>query len=69
MLKRTTLQCETMILVGDLSPSLDEAVEANSRLDPSKTNFVKVVINLVYGTYLVSYLSNSYAIHAEKNGS
>jgi len=42
MLKDTTLQCETMILVGDLSPSIDEAVETNSRLDPSKTNFVKM---------------------------
>ena len=42
MLDKTTLSCLTMILVGDLSPFLDDAVEVNSRLNPKKTTFLKV---------------------------
>ncbi|XP_076811047.1 protein NDRG3-like isoform X2 [Clavelina lepadiformis] len=37
-----TLQCQTMILVGDLSPFVDDAVEVNSRLNPTKTTFLKM---------------------------
>jgi protein NDRG1 len=42
MSNSTTLNCETMILIGDLSPFLEDAVEVNARLDPSRTNFVKM---------------------------
>jgi len=38
----TTLKCDTLIMVGDLSPFVDEAVEMNSRLNPEKTTFLKM---------------------------
>nr|XP_026692341.1 protein NDRG2 isoform X3 [Ciona intestinalis] len=39
---KTTLKCQTLILVGDLSPFVDEAVEVNSRLNVKKTTFLKM---------------------------
>nr|XP_022342260.1 protein NDRG3-like isoform X3 [Crassostrea virginica] len=37
-----TLQCQTLLIVGDDSPHLDDAVELNGRLDPEKTDFLKI---------------------------
>nr|CAB3264243.1 protein NDRG2 [Phallusia mammillata] len=42
LIDKTTLSCQTIILVGDLSPFVDDAVELNSRLNPKKTTFLKM---------------------------
>lgn len=42
LVDKTTLSCQSFILVGDMSPFLDDAVEVNSRLNPKKTTFLKV---------------------------
>jgi len=42
LIDKSTLTCQSLILVGDLSPFVDDAVEVNSRLNPKKTTFLKV---------------------------
>jgi len=42
LFNQTTLRCETLVMVGDLSPFLDSSVEVNSRLNPQKTTFLKM---------------------------
>ncbi|XP_011451232.1 protein NDRG3 isoform X3 [Magallana gigas] len=37
-----TLTCQTLLIVGDDSPHLDETVELNGKLDPEKTDFLKI---------------------------
>jgi len=37
-----TLNCESLVMVGDYSPFLDDVVETNSRLNPEKTHFLKM---------------------------
>jgi len=44
LFNQTTLRCETLVMVGDLSPFLDSSVEVNSRLNPQKTTFLKILI-------------------------
>merc|ERR1739838_1014181 len=41
LFNQTTLRCETLVMVGDLSPFLDSSVEVNSRLNPQKTTFLQ----------------------------
>lgn len=36
-------RCQTLLIVGDDSPHLDETVELNGKLDPEKTDFLKVI--------------------------
>lgn len=38
----TTLQCPVLQLVGDGSPHIDETTDLNSKLDPSKSDWMKV---------------------------
>jgi len=42
LLNQCTLKCETLIMVGDDSPFLEDSVEVNSRLNPQKTQFLKM---------------------------
>ncbi|KAM8996790.1 protein NDRG3 isoform X1 [Pezoporus wallicus] len=37
-----TLKCPALLVVGDSSPAVDAVVECNSRLDPTKTTFLKM---------------------------
>lgn len=37
-----TIKCQTMLLVGDDSPFDDEVMEMNGRMDPEKTDFMKI---------------------------
>ncbi|XP_065442290.1 protein NDRG1 isoform X2 [Chrysemys picta bellii] len=38
-----TLQCPSLLVVGDSSPAVDAVVECNSKLDPTKTTLLKVI--------------------------
>ncbi|XP_074091049.1 protein NDRG2 isoform X1 [Macrotis lagotis] len=38
----TTLKCPVMLVVGDQAPYEDAVVECNSKLDPTKTSFLKM---------------------------
>ena len=38
----TSLKCSTLIITGDGSPWVDETVGLNSKLDPSKTSWMKI---------------------------
>ncbi|KAK3085407.1 hypothetical protein FSP39_002869 [Pinctada imbricata] len=38
----TKIKCRCMVIVGDDSPHLDEAVEMNARMDPQDTDFFKI---------------------------
>ncbi|XP_069508355.1 protein NDRG3 isoform X2 [Ambystoma mexicanum] len=40
--KTKTLQCPSLLVVGDNSPAVETVVECNSRLNPSKTTFLKM---------------------------
>jgi len=42
LLDQCTLRCQTLIMVGDQSPFVDDTVEVNSRLNPQKTHFLKM---------------------------
>uniref|UniRef100_H2Z304 Protein NDRG3 n=1 Tax=Ciona savignyi TaxID=51511 RepID=H2Z304_CIOSA len=42
LVDKLTLKCQTLIIVGDHSPFVDEAVEVNSRLNVKKTTFLKM---------------------------
>ena len=55
----TTLKCDTLIMVGDLSPFVDEAVEMNSRLNPEKTTFLKVTSSIIHFYFIFSSLTFS----------
>ncbi|EMP29213.1 Protein NDRG1 [Chelonia mydas] len=37
-----TLQCPSLLVVGDSSPAVDAVVECNSKLDPTKTTLLKM---------------------------
>lgn len=37
-----TLSCSTLLMVGDMSPFVDQVVEVNSRLNPQKSTFLKM---------------------------
>ncbi|KFU94781.1 Protein NDRG3, partial [Chaetura pelagica] len=37
-----TLKCPVLLVVGDNSPAVEAVVECNSRLDPTKTTFLKM---------------------------
>ncbi|XP_069778326.1 protein NDRG1-like [Narcine bancroftii] len=40
--QRATLQCPTLLVVGDSSPSVDAVVDCNTKLDPTKTTLLKM---------------------------
>lgn len=42
LMAESTLRCETLIMVGDQSPFVEDSVEVNSRLNPQKTHFLKM---------------------------
>lgn len=42
LLDQCTLRCQTLIMVGDQSPFVEDTVEVNSRLNPQKTHFLKM---------------------------
>jgi len=42
MLDTCTLRCQTLVMVGDDSPFVEDTVEVNSRLNPQKTHFLKM---------------------------
>ncbi|XP_032422746.1 LOW QUALITY PROTEIN: protein NDRG3-like [Xiphophorus hellerii] len=37
-----TLRCPALLVVGDMSPSVDAVVDCNSKLDPTKTTLLKM---------------------------
>jgi len=37
-----TVKCQTLMLVGDDSPHMDDVVDMNSRMDPVQTDFMKI---------------------------
>ncbi|KAJ6663166.1 hypothetical protein lerEdw1_010759 [Lerista edwardsae] len=39
----TTLQCPSLLVVGDSSPAVDAVVDCNAKLDPTKTTLLKVI--------------------------
>ncbi|XP_041045889.1 protein NDRG1-like isoform X2 [Carcharodon carcharias] len=38
----STLQCPTLLVVGDASPAVDAVVDCNTKLDPTKTTLLKM---------------------------
>lgn len=36
-------RCSTLLVVGDNSPTVDPVVDCNSKLNPTKTTFLKVI--------------------------
>ncbi|XP_039258444.2 protein NDRG3-like [Styela clava] len=40
--EKHSIPCSTLLLVGDMSPFVEEVVELNSRLNPRKTTFLKM---------------------------
>lgn len=42
VMDQCTLRCDTLVMVGDESPFIEDTVEVNSRLNPQKTHFLKM---------------------------